>query len=253
MEIKNNNKLDFLDPTFSGRYLNFLSQHSVCQKKGTIMGLIDRAFRLSHPQYPREEPRGLFDPKLAIVSRGKFRVLRFPLAAEIRWDVTQSKRKIFHDSIRIIHFERFKSITKDLDVRFSYFSLNKLHHFIKVHKDQVPKASSSNIIYKINCDNCDASYVGQTGRQLQTRIKEHRNHIRRNTSSHSVITDHRLQHNHEFKWNDVKILDTEPIYNKRLISKILFIKRQNNSLNLQTDTECFHEAYVNTINKLPKV
>ncbi|KAL6416960.1 hypothetical protein ACFW04_014754 [Cataglyphis niger] len=59
--------------------------------------------------------------------------------------------------------ERFKSIKKDLDVRLSYFSLNKYHQIA---------------IYKINCDNCYASYVGQTGRQLQTRIKEHRNHIR---------------------------------------------------------------------------
>lgn len=67
MEIGDNNKLDFLDvtiilnnnrlnfdwfhkPTFSGKYLNFLSQHPLCQKRGTIIGLVDRAFLLSHPR-----------------------------------------------------------------------------------------------------------------------------------------------------------------------------------------------------------
>lgn len=35
---------------FSGRYLNFLLQHPLCQKRGTIVGLIG-AFLLSHPQF----------------------------------------------------------------------------------------------------------------------------------------------------------------------------------------------------------
>jgi len=30
-------------------------------------------------------------------------------------------------------------------------------------------------VYKINCNDCSASYVGQTKRQLGTRINEHRN------------------------------------------------------------------------------
>lgn len=38
-------------PTFSGRYLNYYSQHPLCQKKGTIIGLTDRAFLLSHPRF----------------------------------------------------------------------------------------------------------------------------------------------------------------------------------------------------------
>lgn len=38
-------------PTFSGRYLNFASHHSLCQKIGTIYSLVDRAFLLSHPKY----------------------------------------------------------------------------------------------------------------------------------------------------------------------------------------------------------
>jgi len=33
--------------------------------------------------------------------------------------------------------------------------------------------SQSEIVYKIGCLDCDATYVGQTKRQLGTRIKEH--------------------------------------------------------------------------------
>jgi len=52
--IKNNNKL-ILDwyhkPTYSGRYLSFLSRHPLCQKRDTIIELVDRMFMLSHPSF----------------------------------------------------------------------------------------------------------------------------------------------------------------------------------------------------------
>lgn len=41
-------------PTFPGRYLHFLSNHPICQKKGTIIGLIDKVMLLSHPMFHRK-------------------------------------------------------------------------------------------------------------------------------------------------------------------------------------------------------
>jgi len=96
----------------------------------------------------------------------------------------------------------------------------------------------SNVVYQINCLDCDASYVDQTKRTLNTRMSEHKNHIRRNSTQHLVITDHRLKSKHEFDWDNVKVLDEE-IYNKRLISEMIFIKKQEHGLNAQTDTALF--------------
>lgn len=44
---------------------------------------------------------------------------------------------------------------------------------------------------------------------------------RRNTTNHSIITDHRLSFNYEFKWDEVEILDKEPVLNKQLISEMI--------------------------------
>jgi len=93
-------------------------------------------------------------------------------------------------------------------------------------------------------------YVGQSGRQLKIKLIEHRNHIHRNTSTHSVITDHRLQHNHEFDWNNVVILDSECNYKKRLMSEMIYIKRQKNGLNLHTDTEFLDKTYMPFLNNI---
>ena len=140
-----------------------------------------------------------------------------------------------------------------MNVRISYSSLNKLNRFIRTHKDSLCEASNRNVVYKINCKDCDASYVGQTGRQLRTRIAEHRNNIKYKTSDRSVITDHRIEFGHDFSWDAVEILDNEPIYHKKAISEMLFINRQKNSINLQTDTAGLHSSYVPVINRLSKI
>ena len=124
---------------------------------------------------------------------------------------------------------------------------------IKTHKDKLPHVSHSNVVYKINYNDCNASYVGQTGRQLNTRIKEHKNHINRNSTVKSVITEHKINFQHDFDWDNIEILDHEPFYHKRLVSEMLHIKRQKNSINLQTDTEGLHQSYNIAIDRLSKI
>jgi len=51
------------------------------------------------------------------------------------------------------------------------------------------------------------------------------NHVKRNTSQSSVITDHRLKHCHDFDWTNVEVLNEEINYKKRLISKMIYIKK----------------------------
>jgi len=70
---------------------------------------------------------------------------------------------------------------------------------MKTGKDQLNQLSRCGVIYKINCQDCDASYVGQTKRLLKTRVKEHFTDIKKSSSSPSVISD-RLENNHDFDW-----------------------------------------------------
>jgi len=85
--------------------------------------------------------------------------------------------------------------------------------------------------------------VGQTKRTLQTRVSEHINHIRSSSAQNSVITDYRINYKHDFDWNEAKVLDEETNYNKRLISEMIFIKKQNHGLNAQTDTTLLDAIY----------
>ena len=58
---------------------------------------------------------------------------------------------------------------------------------------------------------------------------------------------HRVNFNHNFRWNDVKNLNSESSYirykkNKRLIFEMIHIKRQSRGLNKQNDTESLWES-----------
>ena len=59
-----------------------------------------------------------------------------------------------------------------------------------------------------------------------------------------MITDHRINYNNNCNWKDIKILNKEPSYNKRLISEMVRIKKQKLGLNKQNDTESFPNSYL---------
>jgi len=149
---------------------------------------------------------------------------------------------IDHNADRFIRL--FKNIP---NFKLAFSGINRLNKFIKVHKDRLSSLSRSNVVYQINCLHCDASYVGQTRRLLKQRIDEHRSHIRRNTTQTSVITEHRLKFSHDFDWDNVEILDEEVYFNKRLISEMIYIKKQQRGLKAQKDTELLDPIYSDII------
>jgi len=247
----------FQKPTFSGRFLNYNSQHPCTHKKGTIISLIDRVIMLSHPEFHKKNfdliIKVLIDngyPLKLIFTNIKKRLLQ-KFAHQDPYVPKQSNNSDNHSiepyftvpyilPIAKKFMQYFKNISF---CKLAFTCYNKLNKYIKVHKDPLPLTSRPNVVYKINCQDCEASYVGQTKRTLNTRIGEHRNHIRRNSPQSSVITDHRLEFNHEFDWNNVEVLDEEKNYNKRLISEMIHIKRQRKSINLKKDTELLHPIY----------
>jgi len=93
-------------------------------------------------------------------------------------------------------------------------------------------------------------YVGQTKRQLRTRINEHRNNIKQDHSKHSVISEHIINYNHTFDWENTKILDCEPKFYKRIVSEMIHIKEQKVSLNLNSDTELLDKTYFDILEEL---
>jgi len=261
----------FHKETFSGRLLSFYSNHPLCQKIGVIYNLIDRAVLLSHPKYHQKNIEMCINIllengyPLKLIFEQINKKLKTLFANKIHSNINndriptknndtdpETKKRYFVIPYLCGISETIASLFNKSDYTIGFRCLNKLDRTIRVQKDYTEHSQKNNIVYKINCRNCEASYVGQTKRQLKTRVKEHCNNIKLDQSKHSVITEHRLNFDHDFDWENIKILDTESNYNKRLISEMLHIKEQKKGINSQKDTEFLDESYYYVLNDLSK-
>ena len=59
---------------------------------------------------------------------------------------------------------------------------------ITLGKDVLNKFEKSSVVYKLICKKCKVSYVGQTGRLLNTRVEEHKKNLRRKCNYHYVLS-----------------------------------------------------------------
>ena len=60
-------------------------------------------------------------------------------------------------------------------------------------------------VYRIPCKDCDKSYFGETGRNLETRIEEHKRACRLGHNN-SMVAKHTIDVGHRIDWNKTDIL-----------------------------------------------
>ena len=65
------------------------------------------------------------------------------------------------------------------------------------------------IVYRILCE-CGKVYIGETGRAMQDRIKEHDRDIRLAHTQTSAVSEHANETGHLPLWNPVKFIDRHP-------------------------------------------
>ena len=270
-EIENNNAINFLDttvirnderlitnwyrkPTFSGRYINYFSNHPQNYKKNVITGLVDRAILLSDQKFHSSN----IEIVKEILINNSYPVFFIDKCIkqrlkEIKYRVVPLENDIATDNDfpkNIISIPYIKDCTDGIRSILSVCGFHvvhtvpmKLNNIIRKGKDRLDCMKQTELVYKIDCIDCEATYIGQTKRHLETRIKEHKTDIRKHANNHSVISKHRLDFNHEFDWSGTKILHKEQNLKKREIAEMFFIKKHTQAINLQKDTENLTTLY----------
>ena len=64
---------------------------------------------------------------------------------------------------------------------------------------------NTEVVYKIECIDCNISYIGETKKQLKDRVKQHEAAVRNKTNL-SVVCHHVAQNNHTMNFSGAKVL-----------------------------------------------
>ena len=91
--------------------------------------------------------------------------------------------------------------------------------FLPSLKDQINHNEKSNLVYEISCQNCAFVYIGQTKRDLKSRIKEHQHTIKFQRPEKSALCQHSMENDHLIDWSEVKILKGDHEYSKCLFTE----------------------------------
>lgn len=247
MEIEENGKLPFLDvlvkrgdgnklahtvyrkKTHTDRYLHAKSHHHPQQKRSLIKTLMHRANKIPDEISKPEERKHV---ELALMKNGYTR-------KEIR-NACHTKPKEEKEQQQIVTYARLPFIAgvtdrlkktlakKNIGVRYN--TIKKIQQVLPPNKDSLPKLSTKGV-YQLECL-CGKAYIGQTGRSIKCRIKEHQRDARLRDIERSAIAEHLHQDGqHRINFEEVKILSRTENYYPRVIRESLEIMKNDNNFN----------------------
>ena len=106
--------------------------------------------------------------------------------------------------------------------------VNSLRNQLTHVKDPTPTLQQCGVIYQVDCSHCNETYIGETARPLDTRLKEHK------TRTTSAVYEHTQTTGHSFTSQDTKVIGSESHYTKRKVREAIEIKTRRPSLNRDT-------------------
>ena len=101
--------------------------------------------------------------------------------------------------------ENISRILQPFNIRVAHKPITTLRQLLTNIKDRDEPRNRQGAVCKINCSDCHASYIGETGRNLTTRLTEHKRATRKGDVNNHIAEHHRRT-NHTIDWDSAQCL-----------------------------------------------
>lgn len=214
IEQETNNKINFLDltikrlehqieyeiyrkPTQINNIISYTSNHHIQHKNAALntyinrlhkIPLKDEAFQKELKYIKQLAKEHQFPEKHVDKIIHKYKIRQDPL-----YKPKEQKDIIYRCITYNDTNKRLEKLFYRNNIKLVYKTRGTLNNILNNAKDKIDTSNNSGI-YRINCKDCNAIYIGQTGRQLKTRINEHKKNITSNVYQHRINSGHNIDY-----------------------------------------------------------
>ena len=224
-------------PTHTGRYLPYTSHHPTTQKLSIARTLYSRADNIINKS---EHKLAEFDYIYQTLQNNGFPRHMCSSDQFLAQQTESHPRSQPPDSysafISIPYVqgvsEPIKRVLAQVGIGVALKPHCMLSSVFRKPKDRIVESEKSGLVYEIPCRDCDAVYIGETGRSLKTRKREHFDAVKRMDVKKSTLCQHNVDFDHFIAWDKAKILKMEANYSKRRTAESFFINQRAAEVNV---------------------
>ena len=143
--------------------------------------------------------------------------------------------------------ETIARILQPYNIRVAHKPITTLRHLLTNVKDMDEPNNRPGAVYKIKCSDWQASYIGKTGRNLKTRLTEHKRATRNGDVNNHIVEHHRLT-NHTIDWDSAQFVTNITNYFQRLTLESWFTNLEQTPLNRCQQLQAPYKRLIHDIN-----
>ena len=116
-------------------------------------------------------------------------------------------------------------------IRWTFYTEMTLRKPLFKPNDQIATEDKNNIVYEIDCSNCQAVYFGESKRSLKSRSDEQKRSVRNCDYDKNEMAKHCWEADKSFNWDQKKVIDKESKLTPRTIKETIHSLKNSNHIN----------------------
>ena len=260
MEEESNGELAFLDtllkrnngeisvlvyskPTHTDQYLHYSSQPQTSCKENVASSLFNRTYSIITNKDDLHKENARIKQVLkengyreSIINKIFRRITNNHslLQSQQLTQATDIQEEEIRVSINLPYVEgtseKLRRILRSHKIRSTLYTEMALCKLFCKSKDQVATEDKNNIVYEIDCSNCQAVYFGESKRSLKSRSDEHKRSVRNCDFDKNQIAKHFWEADLSFNWDQKKVIDMESRLIPRKITETIHSLKNSNHI-----------------------